>query len=169
MSLQPQIDQVKEQHPSWKNNSRIIGRASELYCCEKIQCFKCNESNWIECDVNTKSKDQTCKKCGKEYQIKCKNTTEKSYKNIKKNGIFKTVGAEFNTTLKSIEDQIDYIIVLYEKSTYNIFDIIHVNSEDITRDNIIPRTPLSDKARRAGWQGCKLHFTKLNFMMTPLF
>ena len=40
--------------------------------------------NWLECNVNAKSKDQICKNCGKKYQIKCKNTTEKLYKNIKK-------------------------------------------------------------------------------------
>ena len=84
MSLQPQIDKVKEQKPLWKSNSRIIGRAAEIYSCEKFQCIKCNEMNWLECIINAKSKDQICKNCGKKYQIKCKNISEKSYNNIKK-------------------------------------------------------------------------------------
>jgi hypothetical protein len=53
MLLQPQIDKVKEQKPLWKSDSRIIGRASEIYSCEKIQCIKCNEMNWLECIINT--------------------------------------------------------------------------------------------------------------------
>jgi len=168
MSLQPQIDKVKQQNPLWKSNSRIIGRAAEIYSCEKIQCIKCNEMNWLECNINTKSKDQICKNCGKKYQIKCKNTTEKLYNNIKKNSEFKTIGAEYNTTLKSIEDQIDYIIILYETVNHNILDIIHIKSDNITCDNIIARNPLSNNAKRAGWQGCNLHFTKIHFI-TPAF
>jgi type II restriction enzyme len=164
MSLQPQIDKVKEQHPLWKSNSRIIGRAAEIYSCEKLKCIKCNEMNWLECIVNEKSKDQICKNCGKKYQIKCKNTTEKLYNNSKKNSQFKTIGGEYNTTLKSIEDEIDYIIILYKDVDYNILDIIHIKSDYITCDNIIPRKPLSDDAKRAGWQGCILYFTNINFI-----
>ena len=47
MSLQPQIDKVKEQNSSWVSNSRIIGRAGEIYSCDNIQCIKCNEINWL--------------------------------------------------------------------------------------------------------------------------
>tara|TARA_B100000767_G_C19705943_1_gene510538 strand:+ start:818 stop:1285 length:468 start_codon:yes stop_codon:yes gene_type:complete len=152
------------QEPLWKNNSRILGRAAEIYSYENIKCVNCNELNWFECVTNEKSKDLVCKTCGQKYQIKCKNTTEKSYDNIKKNNIFKTVGAEYNTTLKSIDYQIDYIIILYEKVEKSILDIIHIKSSNITSDNIIPRNPLSDNARRAGWQGCNLHFTNFDFI-----
>ena len=101
----------------------------------------------------------------KKYQIKCKNITEKSYKNLKKNRIFRTIGAEYNTTLKSISKQIDYIIILYNKKIeYNILDIIHINSDNITCNNIIARKPLGINAKRAGWQGCKLYFTNINFI-----
>ena len=168
MSLQPQIDKVKEEKPSLKNNSRIIGRAAEKYSYEKIKCIKCNEINWLECNVNEKSKDQICKNCGKKYQIKCKNISEKSYNNIKKNREIKTIGAEYKTTLKSIEDQIDYIIILYKKINNDILGIIHIKSDDITSDNIIPRKPLGNNAIRAGWQGCTLHFTNIHFI-TPAF
>ena len=42
MSLRAQIDKVKYQNPLWKNNSRIIGRAAEIYSCEKLQCILSN-------------------------------------------------------------------------------------------------------------------------------
>ena len=168
MSLDLYINKVKEQNPLWKNNSRIIGRAAEIYSCEKIKCIKCNEMNWLECNVNEKSKDQICKNCGKKYQIKCKNISEKSYNNIKKNDEFKTIGAEYNTTLKNIENQIDYIIILYKKINNDILGIIHIKSDNITYNNIIPRKPLSNSAKRAGWQGCNLHFTNINFI-NPVF
>ena len=164
MSLQQQVDKVKEDNPLWKSNSKIIGRAAEIYCCEKIKCIKCNEMNWLECDTNEKSKDLICKNCEKNYQIKCKKITKNQYNNIKINNEIKISGAEYNTTLKSIEDQIDYIIILYENVNLNILDIIHIKSINITSGNIIPRNPLRETAKRAGWQGCKLHFTNIHFI-----
>jgi len=163
MSLQNAIDTVKKQNPLWKNNSRIIGRASEIYCCIHMKCTECNSSDWLECITNEKSKDQICNTCKKQYQIKCKKTTPKQCNTIKTSQIFKTIGAEYNTTLKSIGEGIDYIIILYDKNN-DILDILHIKSEDITRDNIIPRNKLSETARRAGWQGCNLSFTNVRFI-----
>lgn len=164
MSFQECINEVKQQNCNWKSNSRIIGKAGEIYCFKNIKCVICNSLDWLKCATNEKSKDQICNKCGKKYQIKCKNISERSCKNLKKNRIFKTIGAEYNTTLKSINEEIDYIILLYKKVEYVILDIIHISSDNITHDNIIARKPLGSNAKRAGWQGCNLHFTNINFI-----
>lgn len=163
MSLLDYINRVKILHPLWKSQSRIIGRASEIYSCENIKCIECDIIYWLEYDTNEKSKDQVCKKCNKKYQIKCKKITERFYEKLKKETIFKTVGAEYNTTLNSLNDKIDYIIILYSND-YNILDIIHVKDIDITQNNIIPRKPLGKNARRAGWQGCYLYFENFTFV-----
>lgn len=161
MFLQDYIDEVKLENPLWKSKSRIIGRAGEIFCCNCMKCIKCDSSNWLECITNEKSKDQICIKCNKKYQIKCKNITEKQYNNIMSSKIFKTIGAEYNTTLKSVEEKIDYIIILYDKK-YKILDILHINSDNINCNNIIPRKKLGPNARRAGWKGCYLNFTDFN-------
>ena len=164
MSLQYHIDEVQRKNPLWKSISRILGRGAEEYCLKNIKCRNCNSLNWEECSINEKSKDLICKKCGKKYQIKCKKITKNKYENIKKNNEFETIGAEYNTTLKSINEEIDYIIILYEKVKYMILGIIHINSNDITSKNIKPRNPLGINAKRAGWQGCNLYFTNINFI-----
>ena len=159
---------VQQKYPKWKNNSRIIGKAAEKYCYDHINCLVCNSSHWYECQTNEKSKDLICIQCNKKYQIKCKNITQKEHTNIVKNKIFKTLGAEYKTTLNSVKQNIDYIIILYDKITYNIIDILHIDSkfiiikDDGFCDNIIPRKPLSEKARRKGWQGCYLLFTNFS-------
>ena len=163
MSLQEYIDKVKASNPQWKSNSRIIGRASEIYCYKNIKCLNCDISELFECSTNEKSKDQICHKCNKKYQIKCKKITNKQHENILKTKIFKTIGAEYNTTLKSISQDIDYLIILYDES-YKILDIIHIDSKNITCDNIIPRKPLSSSAKRAGWQGCNLCFADFDVL-----
>ena len=43
---------------------------------------------------------------------------------------------------------------------YNINDIYFIDHADINESCIIPRTPLSSRAKRAGWQGCMLVFNK---------
>ena len=78
------INEVKKRKPLWSSKSRIIGRAGEIFCCKNIKCVECNSGDWLECVTNEKSKDQICKKCGKNYQIKCKNINEKSYNKNKK-------------------------------------------------------------------------------------
>lgn len=157
MSLQPYIEEIRNKNPKWKNNSRIIGRACEIYYYRNSICMSCNSSNWFECKINEKSKDQICNICKKKYQIKCKKINNKKYKKILDTGKFKTIGAEYNTTLKSICENIDYIIILYNES-YKILDILHISCENISHTNIIPRKPLSNKAKRKGWQGCYLEF-----------
>ena len=164
MSLKEDIDVVKIENPAWKSNSRIIGRAGEKYCSKNMKCIECNSCDWLECITNEKSKDQICNNCKKNYQIKCKKIGKKQHSNILINKTFKTIGAEYNTTLKSIDQNIDYIIILYDNKSYKILDILHIKSSNITCENIIPRKPLSDKAKREGWQGCYLHFIKFNII-----
>jgi hypothetical protein len=156
MSLKLEIDFVKN-NTEWKSVSRIIGRAGEIYCCNKLKCPNCNSKEWIECDVNKKSKDQICKICNKNYQIKCKKITTGQHTKIITSKKVKMIGAEYNTTLKSLDENIDYIVMLYDKN-YFIIDVLNIKSQNLTKENIIPRTPLSKNAKRGGWQGCNLIF-----------
>ena len=41
---------------------------------------------------------------------------------------------------------------------YFIIDVLNIKSQNLTKENIIPRTPLSKNAKRGGWQGCNLIF-----------
>lgn len=157
MSLKENFEIVKNNN-KWKSKSRIIGRAAELYCLTNIKCPNCSENTlWKECKVNQKSKDQICSTCNKSYQIKCKKVSNNNYSKIINTNKFKTLGAEYKTTLNSINDNIDYLILLYNNQLH-ILNILYISSDNFNESNIIPRKPLSDKARRAGWQGCYLYF-----------
>lgn len=126
--------------------------------------MKCDSTDWLECVTNEKSKDQVCKNCGKKYQIKCKTSTKRAFDTVSTTLAFQTIGAEYKTTLESLDEDIDYIILLYYKISHNIIGTIHIKSDDITSNNIIPRNPLGENARRAGWQGCVLKFTNVSLL-----
>lgn len=53
--------------------------------------------------------------------------------------------------------------MLYEKNNSKILGITYNNK--LTSDNIIARNPLKNTAKRAGWIGCKIHFTNFKLLI----
>jgi len=149
---------------NWKNKSRIIGEACEEYVINNVKCNRCNKLNYEKCKANEKSTDLICINCNKKYQVKAKRTTVKKMEKLLIDKIFKTIGGEYSTTLKSIEEDIDYLIILYDEKSYNIYNILYINSECINSSCILPRKPLSSTAKRAGWQGCNIVFNNIHIL-----
>lgn len=164
MELITLVSQVKENN-NWKNESRIVGEACEYYIKNNIKCVRCNENNFKKYKTNETSKDLICISCNQKFQIKAKSVTHKQVNNIKNKNIFKTIGGEYSTTVKNINEQIDYLILLYEKKSYKIINILYIKYENINLNCIIPRKPLSTNAKRAGWQGCNIIFDNIQFII----
>jgi type II restriction enzyme len=146
---------IREEN-DWTSESRIIGEAGED-CVISMNCPICNEKSLTKYKVNEKSKDIKCTKCKCDFQVK----TVKYSKG--ESATLKLLGAEYNTTCRSIrENNIHYLILMYSEigDNYIINKIYFVNCNDINESCIIPRKPLSPKAKRAGWQGCILAFDK---------
>ena len=59
----------------------------------------------------------------------------------------KTIGGDYFTTLNNINEKIDYLIILYEKQSYTILNILYITNENINSNCIIPRNPLSSTAK----------------------
>ncbi len=150
---------------NWKNESRIVGEASEEYVKNNIKCIRCNNINFEKCKTNEKSKDLICISCNQKYQIKAKCATQKQINSIINKNTFKTIGGEYLTTLNNIDQNIDYLIILYEKNSYKIQKILYIRNEYINQQCIIPRNPLSANAKRAGWQGCNIVFSNIEIIM----
>jgi type II restriction enzyme len=153
------------QNNGWKNQSRIVGEASEEYIKSNLNCLRCNKNDFDKCKIDEKSKDLICNNCNQKYQIKAKSATPLQVNKIKSNNTFKTVGAEYSTTLKNINENIDYLILLYDKNSYEVYNILYIKNEFITKECIIPRKPLSSIAKRAGWQGCQIVFNNIQTLI----
>jgi type II restriction enzyme len=164
MELSDLILQIKENN-NWTSESRIVGEACEYYIKNNINCVRCNNKNFEKCKTNEQSKDLICINCNQQFQIKAKSATQKQVNNIINKNTFRIIGGEYSTTLKNINEKIDYLIVLYEKHTYKIINILYVNNENITSNCIIPRKPLSTFAKRAGWQGCNILFENIQIII----
>jgi type II restriction enzyme len=163
MKLCEIITQIKE-NKNWNNESRIVGEACEEYIKNNIKCVRCN-NNFEKYKTNEKSKDLFCIECQQKYQIKAKCVTKKQINNIISKKQFKTIGGEYSTTINNINENIDYLIILYEKNSYEIQNILYIKNEYINTECIIPRKPLSVTAKRAGWQGCIIIFNYLEIII----
>ena len=164
MELNELVSQTK-QRTNWKSESKIIGEACEDYVKNIIKCIRCNNNNFKKYKPNEKSKDLICISCNQKYQIKAKSDTHKQVTNIKCKKQFKTIGGEYLTTLNNINEKIDYLIVLYEKQSYKILNVLYITNENINSTCIIPRKPLSSTAKRAGWQGCNILFNNVQIII----
>lgn len=164
MELNELILQVKENN-NWKSESRIVGEACEYYIKNNVKCVRCFDNNFEKCKTNEKSKDLICINCHQKYQIKAKSATQRQVNNIKDKNTFNTIGGEYLTTLHNINEKIDYLIILYEKQSYKIINILYIKNENITSNCIKPRKPLSITAKRAGWQGCNISFNDIQIII----
>ena len=163
MELNQLVSQVK-QNTNWKSESRIVGEACEYYVKNNIKCIRCNNHNFEKCKTNEKSKDLICINCNQKYQIKAKSATHKQVDNIKCKNQFKTIGGEYSTTINNINEEIDYLIVLYETQSYKVINVLYISNEHINSSCILPRKPLSSTAKRAGWQGCNILFDNIQII-----
>ena len=165
---------VKEEK-NWTSASRIVGEAVED-CVITLPCPICSVVALKKYQANQKSKDAACENCGGQFQIKATQSkatqskatqskaTQSKPKALRKSKPvthLKLLGAEYNTTRASIrENNVHYIVFMYSFTgeTYTINDVLFIDRVHINESCIVPRNPLSSKARRAGWIGCTLVF-----------
>tara|TARA_Y100000389_G_scaffold103271_1_gene100160 strand:- start:1199 stop:1702 length:504 start_codon:yes stop_codon:yes gene_type:complete len=165
LELSNVVTQIRNNN-NWKSESRIVGEACEEYIKKNMKCVRCENINFEKCKTNEKSKDLICLECNQKYQIKAKCGTEKQIEKIIHNKKFKTIGGEYSTTINNINQNIDYIIIIYKKTSYEVIKMLYIKNEFINTECITPRKPLSLTAKRSGWQGC--HITFNNFEIITL-
>ena len=143
----------------WKSNSRIYGEACEYWLSDNIRCPECKLGKMIKLTANIPVVDHACDSCGATFQVKAKNG-----KIVKKDGSANIVGAEYKTTLSSLRSHDGrpwaMILISYCRKSNVVKEVFYVPSSNIRESNIIPRKPLSQSARRAGWQGCNIVFER---------
>ena len=137
---------------SYKSKSQIARVITEAWVVTNISCLNC-EAALSEYPANEKSKDVYCNTCGTDFQIK----------SSKKRFSKRITGAEYNTTLNSINNSNNpsLMLLFYDEKAMAVVDFQIIHHSFITKKNIIPRKPLSPTAKRAGWQGCLIDIEKV--------
>jgi type II restriction enzyme len=137
---------------NYMNPSQEARVTTEAWVVENILCLNCGGCLKAY-SPNTKSKDVFCVSCKEEYQVKSSKTRFSN----------KIIGAEYNTTLRSIESgqHPSLMLLHYSPQNMEVVDLQIIHRSFITASCITPRQPLGPNARRAGWQGCMIDLNKI--------
>lgn len=122
--------------------------ALETWASFNLYCLDCASDALDRLPDNTPVADFKCYVCGRFYQLKAKD------------GRFglRIVGAAYQPTVDCIRrgKMPEHIFVEFDKRFNTVVFVDAIPGRLITEDRVIPRRPLSEKARRAGWQGCNI-------------
>ena len=143
---------------TWKSNSRIYGEACEYWLSDNVTCPECKLGKMTKLTANVPVVDHACTNCGATFQVK-----EKNGKILKRDGSASIIGADYKTTLISLQaEKGDWsmILISYCREANLVKKVSYIPSSNIKENNIVPRKPLGPNARRAGWQGCNIVFSR---------
>ncbi len=137
---------------NYTNQTQVARVTTEAWVVENILCPNCGGS-LKKYSSNTKSKDVFCISCMEEYQVKSSRTIFSN----------KIIGAEYNTTLQSVQSgqHPSLILLHYSQQNMEVVDVQIIHRSCVTTSSIIPRQPLGSNARRAGWQGCMIDLDRI--------
>ncbi len=139
--------ELAESYNSPRQKARVI---TESWVAENCNCPFCG-GKLEPFPNNNKCSDFKCSKCSESFELKSK-----------KGKFSKTInGAEYKTTLEKVRCSENPNWLLLEHDGLNITGLVLIPKYFIYDEMVIPREPLGQNARRAGWQGCKLDLKKL--------
>lgn len=118
----------------------------------RVTCPGCGGSLQL-LPANTRAADLRCKQCGEMYQLKSQSRPF----------VRRILGAEYNTTIKSIQNGTHPSLILlhYDPNSMIVKSLEFVHKSWISSSAIIARKPLGPNARRAGWQGCQIDLDRI--------
>lgn len=139
---------------NYKSRSQIARAIIEPWAEYNLYCLECPSDDISALPNNTKVADLRCPKCETTYQIKSSN------------GRFGTRvhGADYRSYLLAAETKSfpNLLLVEWDSRFSCVFVVRAIQGAAISADRIVPRNPLSDRARRARWRGCTIDVSGLS-------
>jgi type II restriction enzyme len=135
----------------YKSASQRARIFSEHWIEANFDCPKCLGS-LERTPNNTSAKDFVCAPCGYGFELKSKQ------------GLFgnQVVDGAYQTMLASIRsDARPHLLLLSYTTDYQVREVTAVPRQFLIEEIVIPRKPLGQHCRRAGWQGCNLNIAML--------
>jgi hypothetical protein len=133
--------------------TQVARVALETWASFNLYCLDCASDALDPLPNNTPVADFKCFLCERFYQLKAKD------------GRFslRITGAAYQPTIDSIRRGAmpEHIFVEFDKRCNTVVFVDAIPGRLITEDRVLPRKPLSETARRAGWQGCNIDISDL--------
>jgi hypothetical protein len=113
-----------------------------------MYCLACQADSLERLAANTPVADFECGQCSSRYQLKGKNG---------RFGRFIT-GAAYEPTRRAAQSGTmpEHLLVEFDLRYATVVFVEAIPGNAITEARVVPRKPLRETARRAGWQGCTI-------------
>lgn len=131
---------------NYKNKSQKARVITETWVLNNFRCPFC-DSKLSQYTANNKCADYYCKKCNEDFELK---TINGKFPKGKMNG------AGYQATLDKINSDKSSHWILLEHDNFIISGLTFIPKYFFYDEMIEPRNKLTDTAKRAGWQGCRI-------------
>lgn len=137
---------------NFKNNSQKIRIISESWVLNQIYCPSCGNglSNY---DNNKPVADFYCVKCAEDFELKSKSG---KFTNSISAGAYSKMLERISS-----QEKPNFFFMEYLSKLWSVDDFFVVPKHFIVKEIIQQRKPLSEKAKRAGWIGSNIIFSKI--------
>jgi type II restriction enzyme len=132
----------------YRSRSQIARVASQAWIKRELPCLKCSSAPLSATAENTKSRDFVCGKCHEPYELKSKDGHFTRW----------VLNGEYSTLLETIRSgrTPNLLLLEYDRSQLSVIRLQAIHRSLLSPLAIKRRKPLSESARRAGWQGCNI-------------
>ncbi len=131
----------------YKARSQIVRVLSEEWCARELFCAGCDCDHLSQTRANTPSVDFICPECEERFQLK----------SLKVSNPRKIPDAAYDAMVRSIlSDKTPNLLILQYSAEWLVTNLLLIPRAFLSESVIEKRTPLSSRARRAGWVGCNI-------------
>jgi len=132
---------------AYKAGSQIARVISEDWCRRELYCAACSSDRLSSSKASTPAIDFVCPECDQCFQLKSFKTWNQK----------KIPDAAYDSMLRAIRsDRVPNLLILQYSADWLVRNLLLVPGVFFSESVIEKRPPLSPKAQRAGWVGCKI-------------
>lgn len=136
----------------YKSRSQAVRVLSEKWVSENVFCPCCGNSHISKLDNNLPVADMCCSNCGEIFELKSK---QGKIGNKINDGAYATMIERINSVTNP------ELLILQYANDYKVSDLVLIPKFFFVPSIIEKRKPLSQNARRAGWVGCNILYSKI--------
>ena len=132
---------------AYKAGSQIARILTEEWCTRELYCAACASNRLSPARANTPAIDFVCPECEQSFQLKSLKTWNPR----------KIPDAAYDSMVRAIRaDKTPNLLVLQYSPDWLVLNLLLIPRMFFSESTLEKRTPLSSRARRAGWVGCNI-------------
>lgn len=132
----------------YTSRSQIARVATQAWVRRELPCLNCSSRPLNPTAENTKARDFVCARCSEPYELKGKSGNFTRW----------VANGEYHTLLETIQSgrTPNLLLMEYDARSLSVQRLQAIHRTMLSPLAVVPRSPLSSSAQRAGWRGCNL-------------